>query len=160
PGREKSMNRGRSVGRFFSSSAPRKDPMKPLHAILALGCACLLLDQAAPAAAPIVDPPQKTALDDYVAKRDPAYSWKLVKTVKGDGYVAFVLDLKSQTWRAAPEVDRALWQHWLVVVKPDKVTHQTALLRIGGGRNGGEAPKGPSPQSVLLAKSTNAVVAD
>jgi PhoPQ-activated pathogenicity-related protein len=134
--------------------------MKPLRTILVSGCVCLLLGQFAPAAAPPAAPPKKTALDDYVAKRDPAYSWKLVKAIPGDGYTAYVLDLKSQTWRAAPEVDRALWQHWLVIVKPDKVKHQTAYLRIGGGRNGGEAPKGASPQSVLLAKSTNSVVAD
>jgi PhoPQ-activated pathogenicity-related protein len=134
--------------------------MKPLRTILLFGCACVLLGPAAPAAAPAVEAPRKTALDDYVNKRDPSYAWKLVKTVKGDGYTAFVLDLKSQTWRAAPEVDRALWQHSLVVVKPDKVKHQTAFLRIGGGRNGGEVPKGASPQAVLLAKNTNSVVAD
>lgn len=134
--------------------------MKPLRAILVLGCVCLLLGQFVPAAAPPTAPPKKTALDDYVAKRDPAYAWKLVRTVEGDGYTAFVLDLKSQTWRAVPEVDRPLWQHWLVIVKPTKVTHQTAFLRIGGGRNGGEAPKGASPQSVLLAKATGSVVVD
>jgi PhoPQ-activated pathogenicity-related protein len=130
--------------------------MKPLHATVVLGCALLLLTQSAPAA----DAPKKTALDDYVNKRDASYSWKLVKTIKGDGYTAFVLDLKSQTWRSAPSVDRALWQHWLVIVKPDKVAHQTAFLRIGGGRNGSDAPKAASAQAVHLAKSTNSVVAD
>ena len=134
--------------------------MKPLRVILVLVCACLVLGQLAPAAAPPAAPPKKTALDDYVAKRDPSYSWKLLKTIKGDGYTAFVLDLKSQTWRAKPDVDRSLWQHWLVIVKPDKVKHQTAFLRIGGGRNGGEAPKAPSQQSVQLALNTGSVVAD
>src|SRR5438046_2747633 len=44
---------------------------------------CLLLglpartDGAEPAAF------KKTALDDYVAQRDPTYSWKLVKTIRG-----------------------------------------------------------------------------
>jgi PhoPQ-activated pathogenicity-related protein/S-formylglutathione hydrolase FrmB len=103
---------------------------------------------------------KKTPLDDYVAKADPTYSWKLVKTIPGDGCTTFVVDLKSQSWRAAPEVDRAVWQHWLVIVKPDEVKYDTAFLRIGGGRNGGEPPDKPNPQSVLMAKSTNSVVAD
>jgi PhoPQ-activated pathogenicity-related protein len=105
-------------------------------------------------------PPPKTALDDYIAKRDPTYSWKLVKTIPGDGYTTFVLDLKSQSWRSLPQVDRAVWQHWLVIVKPNQVDHETAYLRIGSGRNGDPAPDKPSPQSVLFAKSTNTVVAD
>jgi hypothetical protein len=47
-----------------------------------------------------------------------------------------------------------------MIVKPDKVKHETAYLRLGSGRNGGgEAPKDPSPQSVHLANSTNTVVA-
>src|SRR5437868_5461421 len=78
----------------------------------------------------------KTALDAYIAQADPSYSWKLVKTLRGDGYTTFVVDLSSQTWRARPDVDRPLWQHWLTIVKPDEVKHDTAFLRIGGGRNG------------------------
>src|SRR5262249_38153153 len=93
-------------------------------------------------------------------KPDPTYSWKLVNTIPGDGCTTFVLDLKSQSWRTAPDVDRAVWQHWLVIVKPDVVKHATAYLRIGGGPNGRPAPDKPNAQSVLLAKSTNTVVAD
>jgi PhoPQ-activated pathogenicity-related protein len=104
--------------------------------------------------------PNKTALDDYIAKRDPTYSWKLVQTIPGDGVTTFVLDLKSQTWQAPPNVDRAVWQHWLVIVKPDQVKHDTAFLRIGGGRNGSSAPSKPNAQSVHIARATNSVVAD
>jgi len=57
-------------------------------------------------------------------------------------------------------VDRTVWQHWLVIVKPVQVKHDTAYLRIGSGRNGDPAPDKPSPQSVSFAKSTNTVVAD
>lgn len=102
----------------------------------------------------------KTPLDEYVAKPDPTYEWKVVKTVPGDGCTTFVVDLKSQTWRAAPEVDRAVWHHWLVVVKPDAVKHSTGFLSIGGGRNGGPAPDRASPQSIEMAKATNSVVAE
>jgi PhoPQ-activated pathogenicity-related protein/S-formylglutathione hydrolase FrmB len=104
--------------------------------------------------------PKKTPLDEYVAKADPTFSWKLLKTIPGDGYTTFVVDLQSQSWRSPPEVDRAAWQHWLVIVKPDEVRHDTAFLRIGSGKNGDAAPDKPSPQSVLLATSTHTVVAD
>jgi PhoPQ-activated pathogenicity-related protein len=130
--------------------------MKTLRLLAALGCTCLLFgpSHAAEGAA------KKTALDDYIAKRDPTYSWKVVKTIPGDGVTTFVLDLKSQTWRKVPEVDRPVWRHWLTVIKPDKVKHTTAHLRIGGGRNGSEPPKQANPQLVHFAKATGSVVAD
>jgi PhoPQ-activated pathogenicity-related protein len=133
--------------------------MKRRQTIAILGLVWLAL---AVPAAPGEEPaaPKKTPLDDYIAKADSTYSWKLVETIPGDGYTTFVVDLKSQSWRAPPEVDRAVWQHWLVIVKPEVVKHETAYLRIGGGKNGDAAPGKPNPQSVLLAKSTNTVVAD
>jgi PhoPQ-activated pathogenicity-related protein len=134
--------------------------MSILPSILPLATACLLL--ASPAASRAAEPaaPKKTALDDYIAKRDPTYSWKLVKTIPGDGVTTFVLDLKSQSWGAVPRVDRTVWQHWLVIVKPDTVKHDTAFLRIGGGRNGSPAPNQANPQSIHTARVTNTVVAD
>jgi len=102
----------------------------------------------------------KTPLDDYVAKADPTYEWKVVQTIPGDGVTTFIVDLKSQTWRALPEVDRTVWQHWLVVVKPDSVKHETAFLTIGGGKNGSAAPTQANPQSIHMAKTTNSVVAE
>jgi PhoPQ-activated pathogenicity-related protein len=110
--------------------------------------------------APSVAQTTKTPLDEYIAKADPTFSWKLIKTIPGDGYTTFVVDLKSQSWRSPPEVDRAVWQHWLVITKPNVVQHDTAFLRIGGGKNGDAAPERPSQQSVVLATSTNTVVAD
>ncbi len=102
----------------------------------------------------------KTALDEYVAKSDQTYEWKVVKTFPGDGVTTFVVDLKSQSWSKVPEVDQVVWQHWPVVVKPNEVKHPTAFLNIGGGRNGNPAPDAASPQSVLMAKTTNTVVAE
>ena len=103
------------------------------------------------------DPPAggKSALDDYVAKKDDTYSWKLVKTIPGDGYTAFVVDLKSQTWRTTADVNRTVWQHWLTIVKPDGVKYDTAHMRIGGGKNGGQPPDKPNTQMVELALHTN-----
>jgi PhoPQ-activated pathogenicity-related protein len=109
-------------------------------------------------AAPVNGP--KTPLDEYVGKADPTYAWKIVKTIPGDGYTTFVVDMQSQRWRSEPEVDRPVWQHWVVIVKPQTVKHDTALLMIGGGRNDGPAPEAPSPQIVHLAKATGSVVAE
>src|SRR5262245_6948188 len=102
----------------------------------------------------------KTALDEYVAKPDKAYEWKVVKTIPGDGITTFIIDMKSQAWRATPEVDRSVWQHWLLVVKPDSVKHDTGFLNIGGGRNGGQPPDQATPLSMNMAKATNSVIAE
>jgi PhoPQ-activated pathogenicity-related protein len=120
--------------------------MRPLAALV-LGALAL------PAAAA-----PKTPLDDYVAKPDPTYAWKLVKTIPGDGVTSFVLDLTSQTWRSTPEVDRPAWRHWLTITRPDKVTSDTALLTIGGGRNGTEAPAAAPADAVDRARRSGTVV--
>jgi PhoPQ-activated pathogenicity-related protein len=135
--------------------------MKPFRAAGKFATACsvvLVLSLGAFGQAPVNGP--KTALDEYVAKPDPTYEWKVVKTIPGDGVTTFVVDLKSQSWRKVPEVDRAVWQHWLLVVKPDAVKHPTAFLNIGGGRNGTPLPEGASPFSIAMAKATNTVVAE
>ncbi len=119
-----------------------------------LGALVLALASAAPGAA------GETALDRYVAKADDTYSWSLVRTLDGDGYTAFVLDLRSQSWRPAQEVDRPVWQHWLTIVRPDTIRYTKALLTIGGGRNGGEPPTSASERSVRFALETASVVAD
>ena len=67
------------------------------------------------------DRPGETALDRYIARPDPAYSWKLLSSTPGVGYKAYVLELTSQTWRSAEEVDRPVWKHWLTIVRPDRV---------------------------------------
>src|SRR5262249_62211027 len=91
---------------------------------------------------------QQTALDRYVAKPDPAYSWKLVNTIPGEGYKGFVLELTSQRWRTEKDVDRPIWKHWLTIVKPDKAATNKALLFIGGGRKKNKtAPQRHEPRA-------------
>lgn len=102
----------------------------------------------------------ETALDRYVAKPDDSYKWELVRTIPGDGYTGYVLDLTSQTWRSENEIDRPVWKHWLTIIKPDRVDFDTALLYIDGGKNGGEPPTEVSQRSLALAMGTNTVVAD
>jgi PhoPQ-activated pathogenicity-related protein len=103
---------------------------------------------------------QETALDRYIAKPDPSYSWKLVSTIPGEGFKGYVLDLSSQSWRTAAEVDRPVWKHWLTIVKPDKVTSNKALLFIGGGSNRDAAPSAISQRAASFALDSNTVVAE
>ncbi|MBI2823419.1 MAG: PhoPQ-activated pathogenicity-related family protein [Planctomycetia bacterium] len=104
--------------------------------------------------------PTLTALDAYIHKPDASYAWKVVNTIPGDGYTTFVVDLKSQTWRTEKDVNRTLWEHWLLVVKPDTVRSKTAFLNIGGGKNADKAPKSANPLVVQTAVDTGSVVAE
>jgi PhoPQ-activated pathogenicity-related protein len=102
----------------------------------------------------------ETALDRYAAKPDAEFAWKLAARIPGDGYTTFILDLTSQTWRSADEVDRPVWKHWLSIVKPDKAAGNTAFLFIGGGKNGEDVPKNAPERVAGLAVGTNTVVAE
>ncbi len=73
------------------------------------------------------------ALYRYVQKPDPAYAWKISKTVEGNPSKTLIVHLTSQTWRNADEVDRPVWEHWLVIIKPEKPVSNKAFLLIGGG---------------------------
>jgi PhoPQ-activated pathogenicity-related protein len=102
----------------------------------------------------------ETALDRYVAKPDPTYSWKVIRTVPSNGLTQFIVDLKSQTWRTEKDVDRPVWQHWLNIVKPAKPGSTFAFLRITGGANGGDPPQSAEQATLRLAEATNSVVAE
>jgi PhoPQ-activated pathogenicity-related protein len=102
-------------------------------------------------------PAGETALDRYVAKPDPTYSWKVYQKTEGGGATQFVVDLKSQTWRSPKEVDRTVWEHWLTVVAPTKPTSNVAFLFITGGSNG-DKPK--RAELGVIATLTNTVVAE
>jgi PhoPQ-activated pathogenicity-related protein len=108
----------------------------------------------------VVPQTQDTSLDRYVKAKDPVYAWKLVTTAHAEGYQAFVLELTSQSWRTAAEVDRPVWKHWLTIVKPLKATGNTAMLFIGGGSNNDPAPKAANERTVSYALEANTVVAD
>ena len=115
---------------------------------------------AAPSIPAFAVPDKETALDRYIAKPDPSYSWKLVNTIAGEGYKGYVIDLASQTWRSAAEVDRPVWKHWLTIVKPDKTASNKALLFIGGGSNRDAAPTKISDRLVSFAMEANTVIAE
>jgi PhoPQ-activated pathogenicity-related protein len=102
----------------------------------------------------------ETALDRYVAVKDPSYAWKIVNSVHGDGYTLYVIDLTSQTWRRPSEVDHAVWRHWLTIVKPDRVTGDTGYLFITGGSVNDRQPAAAKPNYIELATSTHSIAAE
>ena len=102
----------------------------------------------------------KNALDAYVAKPDPAFAWKVVGPVSGPGYHGAVLELTSQTWLTAKQVDKPLWKHWLTVIVPDKVEHKDAFLYITGGNNTDPAPKTAPERWAKMALETRSVVVE
>lgn len=103
---------------------------------------------------------ERTALDTYIAKPDTNYSWRLASTIPGDGYTTFVIDMISQSWLTPKEVNRTLWQHWLTLVVPDKLSSSTALLLIGGGSTRTNVPGKPDANLIVMAKTTKTVVAE
>lgn len=121
---------------------------------LQLAWALLVLFSSASAVA------KETALDKYIAAPDLAYRWELAQTIEGEGQTTYVLDLTSQTWRTAADVDRPVWKHWLTIVKPKEVKGGTGFLFIGGGSNRDAAPKAASQRVVDLALYTGTVVAE
>ncbi len=154
----------RPAASFGSTVRPRvcARAVAKLFAIVVIPAVlCLFVTtHAASAASPQVDLPEKTALDDYVAKPDAAYAWRVVGTQKVPGGTVFTLEMTSQTWRTADEVSRPVWTHWLLVAKPDVVRYSTAFLMIGGGRNGSSPPDAANSPIVAVAAATGTVTAE
>lgn len=121
---------------------------------------CPLLAALAAGAALAETLPRQTAIDDYVQASDDAYRWQIVSSAEADGLTTIVVDMTSQRWLTAEEVDRTEWQHWLTLAIPDGTTARTALLNIGGGGSGGEAPTTASERIATIAKATGTVVAE
>ena len=103
---------------------------------------------------------RETALDRYVAKPDPAYKYGLVARAEGADATVYVLDLTSQTWRTPAEVNRTEWKHWLTIIRPKHVKHDTGLLFITGGSNNSKPPAQPDAMLRDIAVSSNSVVAE
>jgi PhoPQ-activated pathogenicity-related protein len=119
---------------------------------------CWLLSAAA-TLAQAGEPAAETALDRYLKRPDTSYRWSLVRTVPGSGFTTYVVDMTSQSWRTAAEVDRTEWKHSLVIVTPDETPANTALLFIDGGNNGDEPPQQARQDVQAAALGTGSVVA-
>jgi PhoPQ-activated pathogenicity-related protein len=83
----------------------------------------------------LFEPGERTPLDDFVNALDPAYTWSLRSRVDGDGFTKYNLLVTSGTWRTLAEVNKPLWQHWVVLYVPDVILSNKALMLIDGGSN-------------------------
>ncbi|KAJ8037165.1 Autocrine proliferation repressor protein A [Holothuria leucospilota] len=97
-----------------------------------------------------------TALDEYVARPDPSYTyrvlprfippripknWKRGKQLLGTMVNTYVLNMTSQTWLTNDDVDRSVWWHYMTVTVPGEIDREdTALLIIKGGDNNDNPP--------------------
>ena len=127
-------------------------------AIAAWTIAALFVAQAP--AVPTTSRASETALDRYVAAPDPSFAWTVAKSARTEGTRVTLLDMTSQKWLTADEVEQPLWKHWMFVVTPETVTSDVALLVISGGRNDRSAPAAPSPWVLETARDTGTVVAE
>jgi len=91
-----------------------------------------------------ITPSSATALVEYVGASDPVTSYNMIDSDAHFGWDGYEMVLTSQTWRTAAEVDRPLWEHDMVMVRPwfhgDEV-----LYLINGGSN---PLKYPTPDSL------------
>ena len=101
-----------------------------------------------------------TPLDDYVDEADSSYAYSVASTFSVSGCTVTVYDMKSQSWLRGTDVDRTLWEHWLVVCVPPGVTETESLMWIGGGSNGGSAPTSMDSMLVQAALATNSIVSE
>ena len=109
----------------------------------------------------MAQPVPETSLDRYVRAKDAVYGWKLVSSMTGEGVEADVLELTSQTWRTAKDVDRPVWKHWLTIVRPAAgVRHAKALLFIGAGNNNQPVPTQIPARAAQMARDTGTVIAE
>jgi PhoPQ-activated pathogenicity-related protein len=102
---------------------------------------------------------QETALDRYVRAEDPAFQWKFVSSSQRSGITTDVLQVTSQRWLTAAEVDRPEWTHYVLVTRPAVVAHRTAVIFIDGGDNSANPPSA-NPLLVSLASEIKAVLVE
>jgi PhoPQ-activated pathogenicity-related protein len=122
--------------------------MKPVPAIataflLFAPAGCRAQNAPAPSAATSpTKAPVPTALDDYIARPEPAYKWEKVATAPG---APEELKLVSQTWQGAE------WTHRVQIFRPAKaIAPDTAVLQIDLG----VAIPGGDMLAQMLANST------
>lgn len=91
----------------------------------------------------LTSPPAASgALEDYIARPDPAYDWKAYDDSWGVLAHYHFLRLRSQQWLDATRVNRPLWEHEVRIAQPRPLlcgetarTSKTAIIVISGGRN-------------------------
>ena len=111
----------------------------------------------------LAEPPvgvKKTPLDLYVAQPDTTYEWKVENSSEENGMKTTVIRLRSQKWRTEKDVNRTIWEHWLIVSTPPKLKSNKAFMMIAGGGNDGAPPTKADAMTAEIAKATGSMVAE
>jgi len=98
-----------------------------------------------------------TPLDRYVDTADSDFGYHLVHQSSKEGYTLYILRMTSQKWLNKKLVEQPTWWHWLSIVVPHKLNHDTAFVWIGGGDRNDELPEKASSMLVRSAMLTNSI---
>lgn len=105
---------------------------------------------------------EPSALDAYVRlpDPDPTYQYSIVNKAKANGVTTYTLNMVSQSWDVyAPSAPSPkVWQHEMIVIQPDTLANNTALLYLDAED---DANGGKSAETLMtdFAKTTGSVVA-
>jgi PhoPQ-activated pathogenicity-related protein len=88
----------------------------------------------------VVDTLTSNALLNYINTPDDSYAVTIrqqetVSIPLLGQYTYYAIDMTSQTWRSAEDVDKPQWRHWLTLYVPSGTIKSTAILLIDGGSN-------------------------
>ena len=97
-------------------------------------------------------------LEVYVNTPDDAFEYKLLDTVKGEGFTYYVIRMVSQKWLTTTEVEDPIWWHWLTIIVPDGANSNKGMLFINGGSHNTKQPKKPKDMLLQVAMGTQSVV--
>jgi uncharacterized repeat protein (TIGR02543 family) len=103
-------------------------------------------------------PNPATALVDYVNKPDPNYSWSQYHSSTHFPYTNYFIDMTSQQFLTLADVDRVLWQHYVIITKPWFSTNPCITI-VDGGSNGGTPPTTVDSEIGLMATLSGVSVA-
>lgn len=141
---------GSRIGGILSALMPTRTRARLSLALLLLTAASSVI---------LARRPAQTALDRYVHTPDPAYGYSVVTTRREGPLTVSLLDMTSQTWMTPDIVDRTAWKHWVTVMRPEPVRHDTALVFVTGGDNDGKPPR-VNAMLAEIAAATGSVVAE
>ena len=102
---------------------------------------------------------RQTALDRYVRAADSHYHYRLVETRRVPGCRDYLIRMTSQQWLTPTQVNHSIWEHWVRIYVPDRVSSTTGLLYILGGSIGDPRPK-PDHDLETLATLTHTVASE
>ena len=102
---------------------------------------------------------KQSPLKDFVLNNDPAFTYEIVKTIKGEKWTTKVVKMVSQKWLTEDEVDLQEWWHWLTIVIPDNRIETEALMVVSGGSHKNKVPNEANEALIGAAIGTKSVIA-